>query len=312
MKTILITDNLFVLPEHEQRLRDAGYAITRLDKLRATEEELCDAIKGKTGYLIGGLEKATDKVIEAADELEAIVVPAIGYKTFLPAWKLATEKGIAVANTPDAPTQEVSEWAVTAALMMNRHFLDLGRVGKEQFMVTKGVEGQKIGIVGLGRTGARIAEMLQVFRPASINYYSRQRKPEIEQRLNIVQNELNEVLAQSDIIFVCITGDETTRDFISAKELATIKQDALLVSYMHSGVINESALLKSLKQRRFRAISDWPMSDEFDELPLSHWYCMNASNTITEAGVRLFSDMAVSSMLNLLENGKDKNRVNSL
>jgi len=309
MKT-LITDSLFVLPEHEQRLRDVGYDIVRLDKPRATEEELCEAIKGKVGYIIGGLERVTDKVIEAADGLEAIVVPAIGYKTFLPAWKLATQKGIAVANTPDAPTQEVSEWAVTAALMMNRHFLDLGRVGKEQFMVTRGIEGQDVGIIGLGRTGTRIAEMLQVFKPASISYYSRFDKPEAEQRLSLKQKDLHEVLNQSDIVFMCITGDETTRGFMGAKEFAAIKKDALLVSYMHPGVIDEDALLEALRQRHFRAISDYPMGEAFDELPLSHWYCMNSTNTVTKAGVKLFSDMAVNSMLNLLEDGKDQNRVN--
>jgi phosphoglycerate dehydrogenase-like enzyme len=154
-------------------------------------------------------------------------VPAIGYKTFLPAWKLATEKGIAVANTPDAPTQEVSEWAITAALMMNRHLLELGRAGKDQFMVTKGIEGQKVGIVGLGRTGTRIAEMLQVFRPASVSYYSRQRKTEVEQRLGLAQKELAEVLGQSDIIFLCVTGDEDTHNFMGAQEFAAVKEDAL-------------------------------------------------------------------------------------
>lgn len=310
MKTILITDDLFVLPEHEQRLRDAGYDIMRLNRPRATEEELCKAIQGKTGYIIGGLERVTDKVIEAADKLEAIVVPAIGYKTFLPAWKLAAEKGIAVANTPDAPTQEVSEWAITAALVMNRHFLELGRVGKEQFMVTKGIEGQNVGIIGLGRTGTRIAEMLQVFRPTSINYYSRQSKPELEQRLGLERKELAETLSQSDIIFICVTGDESTHNFIGAKEFAAIRQDALFVSFMHPGVIDESALLAALKQKRFRAISDWPMGDAFNELPFSHWYCMNATNTLTEAGIKLFSDMAVASMLNILKDGRDQNRVN--
>jgi len=310
MKTILITDSLFVLPEHEQRLRDAGYEIMRLDKPRAAEEELCEAIKGKIGYIIGGLEKVTDKVIETADELKAIVVPAIGYKTFLPAWRLTTEKGIAVANTPDAPTQEVSEWAVAAALMMNRHFLELGRAGTEQFMVTKGIEGQKVGIIGLGRTGKRIAEMLQVFKPASINYYSRHGKLEIEQQLHIKRQELHEVLSQSDIIFVCVTGDETTHGFIGSEEIAAIKRDALVVNYMHPGVVDEDALFEALKRQHIRAISDYPMSDRFNELPLSHWYCMNASNTITEAGVRLFSDMAVDSMLNLLKDGTDPNRVN--
>lgn len=310
MKTILITDNLFVLPEHEQRLRDAGYEVMRLNKLRATEEELCEAIRGKTGYILGGLERVTETVIEAADKLEAIVVTATGYKTFLPGWQLATKKGIAIANTPDAPTQECSEWAVTAALMMNRHFLELGRVGNEQFMVTEGLEAQKIGIIGLGRTGTRIAEMLQPFRPAGISYYSRHRKVEVEHSLGVEYQSLEELLDQSDIIFLSLYGDESTHHFMSKPQFDKIKKNALFVSYMHPGVIDEEALFEALKQQRFRAISDYPMQAKFNDLPLSHWYCMNASNTITKAGVKLFSDMAVGSILNLLKDGADQNRVN--
>ncbi len=44
---ILITDSLFIFPENEKQLLDAGYEIERLNKLSATEEELCEAVKGK-------------------------------------------------------------------------------------------------------------------------------------------------------------------------------------------------------------------------------------------------------------------------
>ena len=53
--TILVTDNLFIFPEHEAKLREAGYEIERLDKPEATEEELIEAVKGKVGYILGGI-----------------------------------------------------------------------------------------------------------------------------------------------------------------------------------------------------------------------------------------------------------------
>jgi len=64
--SILITDTLFILPEHEQMIRDAGYEIERLATPTASEEELIRHIKGKVGYVLGGIEKVTDKVVEAA------------------------------------------------------------------------------------------------------------------------------------------------------------------------------------------------------------------------------------------------------
>src|SRR5882757_6273946 len=121
---ILITDSLFIFPEHEKLLNDAGYEIERLDKLSATEDELVEAIKDKVGYILGGIEKVTEKVIDAGDKLKAIIFTGIGYKDFIPAWEHATEKGIAIANTPNAPTHAVSEWAITMALAMNRGIFD--------------------------------------------------------------------------------------------------------------------------------------------------------------------------------------------
>jgi phosphoglycerate dehydrogenase-like enzyme len=306
---ILITDSLFIFPEHEARLREAGYTITRLDKPAASEEELCEAVKGKVGYIFGGIERVTEKVIDAADQLKAIAFTGIGYKTFIPAWEYATQKGIAISNTPSGPTQEVSEWAITACLMMNRNFLELGRAGKKQFEVTRGIEGQKVGIIGFGHTGQRIAEMLKVFRPASVSYYNRHRDEQKETELGVAYLPLNDLLAQSDIVFLCVAGD--AKGFMGDKEFQAMKQDALFVSFMHPGVVDEYALLHALQQGRIRAISDYPMKETgFDELPLERWYCMNGTNTITHAGAKLMSDMATQSLLNLLNTGDDQYRVN--
>lgn len=140
MSRILITDTLFFFEEHEQMLKEAGYEVERLEKPDSTEEELAEALKGKVGYLLGGIEHVTEKVIDAATELKVIGFTGIDYTGMIPAWEYATKKGIAITNTPSGPTSEASEWAVTAALIMNRHFLKLGRVNPaKKFLVTEGV-----------------------------------------------------------------------------------------------------------------------------------------------------------------------------
>ena len=74
MMKLLITDSLFIFPEHEKRLQDAGFEITRLDNPEATEAELIEAIKGKDAYILGGIEKVTAPVIAAADQLKIIAL----------------------------------------------------------------------------------------------------------------------------------------------------------------------------------------------------------------------------------------------
>lgn len=304
---ILITDSLFIFPEHEKMLTDAGYEIERLDKPEATEEELIEAVKGKVGYILGGTEKITNKIIDAADGLKAIVFTGIGYKDFIPNHEYVIQKVIEIANTPDGPTHAVAEWAVTMALAMSRNIFDLGRAGEKKFMKSKGLENQKIGIVGLGRIGREITEMLKPFKTQEISYWSKNQKDVS----GLKYSELGNLLKESDVVFVCVSKD-AGENFVGEKELAQMKDGALLVSFMHPGAIDEEAMLKELKTGRIRAVSDYPMkNEEFKNLPMSNWYCFNASNAFnTQASLKLTSDMATQSMINLLKTGEDKNRVN--
>lgn len=310
MKSILVTDSLFIFPEHEQQLKDAGYEVARLDKPEASEEELCEAVKGKVGYILGGIEKVTDTVIDAADQLEAIVFTGIGYKGMIPGWKRATEKGIAIGNVPDGPTQSVAEWSIAAALIMTRGFLELARTGDKQFLTTTGLEGQVVGIIALGRIGGRIAEMVQPFRPKEVLYYSTHRHEDKEQTLGLTYGEMDEVLREADVVFLCVT-DDVDKPFFARKQFDQMKQGALLVSFMHTGIIDPDALFETLKSGKIRAISDYPMDDRFEGFPLSTWYSFNISNAFnTLAMLKLTSDRATQCLLNLLATGKDEERVN--
>lgn len=307
---ILITDSLFILPEHEARLKEAGFNLTRFNKAKASEGELCQAVQDKVGYILGGVEQVTEKVIDAANKLKVISVAAIGYPVFIPAWEYALQKGIAVTYTPDGPTQEVAEWAVTASLMMSRQFLDLGRVSQNsQFIVTKGIEGQSIGIIGLGRIGSRIADMIRSFRPKDIFYYSLHRHEDTESEMGLKYSALEDLLGVSDVIFVCLPDE--AQNFITSKELDKIKKGALLVNITHPGIIVEDDLYQSLQNGSIRAISDYPMGEKFASLPLTNWYCMNTSNTVTEAGVKLMSDTVTSSIINFLATGDDQYRIDA-
>jgi lactate dehydrogenase-like 2-hydroxyacid dehydrogenase len=307
MKSILITDSLFILPEHEEKLRGAGFEIERLDKPKATEEEIINAIKGKEGYILGGVETLTDKIIDEADSLKAIVFTGIGYKDFIQNHEYVTSKGIAIANTPDAPTHAVAEWAVTMALAMNRNIFDLGRAGEKKFMTSKGIENQNVGIVGLGRIGKEIAKILQPFRPASISYFSKHKHDDSQ----IEYKELNNLLNSSDIVFLCVSKD-AGKNYFGKEQLSQMKDGSLFVTFMAENIIDEEALLAELKTGRIRGVSDHPIhNEESSNLPMGTWYCFNASNAFnTTTEIKLCSDMATESMINLLTTGEDKNKVN--
>ncbi len=307
---ILVTDSLFIFDEHVKKLEAAGYEVERLDKPEATEEELCKAVKSKVGYVLGGIEKVTDKVIDAADELKAIVFTGIGYKSFIPAWEFATKKNIAIGNVPDGPTQPVAEWSVAAALVMNRGLFELAAPDGKTFLTTSGLEGQTIGIIALGRIGGRIAEMVQPFRPATTLYYSTHRHEDKEKSLGLKFTELDTLLQKSDVVFLCVP-DEVGHNFFTADHFANMKDGALLVSFMHSNIIDVGALYGALKGGKIRAISDYPMDERFNKFPQSTFYSFKASNAFnTQQSLKFTSDKATQALINLLSTGKDENRVN--
>lgn len=311
MKQVLVTDSLFIFPEHEQQLRNAGFDVVRLNKPEATEEELREAVKGKIGYILGGVEKVTDAVINSADSLKAVVFTGIGYKSFIPGWKLATEKGIAIGNTPDGPTQAVAEWSLAAALAMNRGLFELGSPEGKTFLTTPGIAGQTVGIIALGRIGGRIAELLQPFKPAKSLYYSTHRHPDKEKQLGLQFTEMDKLVSQSDIVFLCVPGDEVEDKFFNVDYIANMKQNALLVSFADSHIIDVDALYNALSSGKVRAISDYPMGGRFQAFPKSTFYSFKGSNAFNaQASLKYTSDKATEVLINLLTTGQDNNRVN--
>jgi lactate dehydrogenase-like 2-hydroxyacid dehydrogenase len=306
-----VTDSLFIFDEHVKQLEAAGFEVERLDKPEATEEELVEAIKGKVGYILGGIATITQPVIDAADELKVITFTGIGYKGHIPVWEAATEKGITITNTPDGPTQAVAEWSLAATLLMTRGLLQIGPTGNKEFLTTTGIENQTVGIIGMGRMGQRIAEMLQPFKPKEIIYSSLHQHAEAESKLNIRYVEQSELLAASDIIYVCVSID-AGMDYIGESDLKQLHDGALIVSFSDTGIVNEDVLLAELQTGRLRAAFDKPANNkELAELPLDVWFNQhgsNAFNTYTE--LKLTSDTATQSIINILKTGQDKYKVN--
>ncbi len=308
-KTILITDSLFIFPEHEEILKRAGYEIKRLDKPAATEDELVEAVKGKIGYILGGIEKITDKVIEAADELKVIVFTGSDWRQFIPGHALAASKGIAIANAPGANTYAVAEYTVALMLAMTRNLFELGRTGKTNFQVRPSLKELTIGIIGMGNIGSKVALMLKGLGAGKIIYWSPHQKPEVERQTGATFTDLDNLLKVGDIVTLHFSK-EAGDDFIDSKKLALMKDGALLVNCGFTGAIDKDALLAELKAGRLRAAHDDPLGKEFDELPLGIWFNSNSHTAFNTHEANLTaSNMAVESMINLLSTGRDQYKV---
>jgi phosphoglycerate dehydrogenase-like enzyme len=245
------------------------------------------------------LDYAPDKIIAAAREATCLLCPApypdIPEKVIngLPNLKLiqvigagydkidiaaAARAGIPVANTPGLNTSAVAELALAAIIALQRGIaygdkeIKAGRYQQGREIIfergTSEVGGSRWGIVGLGRIGARLAEMGR-FLGAEVAYYSRRRKaPEEESRLGVVFRPFEELLAQSDVVIVCVALTGETKGMIGRREMAMMKPGAILVNVARGGIVDDAALAEALARGHLGgAVLD---TFETEPLPADH------------------------------------------
>ncbi len=309
-KKVLVTDSLFIFQEHIDKLEAANCSVERLDKPAASEEELIEAIKGKHGYILGGIEHVTDKIIAAADCLEALVFTGTDWLHFVPGHEEATKKGIAVSNCPGANALAVAEFALALMLSMQRNLFELGRTGDKSFQTCKSLLNSRVGLIGLGTIGATVAKMLKGIGVADVSYFSRERKPNIEKEIGIKYMELNDLLKHCDVISLH-ASKAAGAGYIGKAQLAQLPDGALIIDTSFHGAIEEEALFNELSKKRLRAAADHLPRDDFKTLPLDAFYYSNASTAYnTSDANKKASDIATDSMINLLNGKEDRYVVN--
>ena len=168
--------------------------------------------------------------------------------------KAAAERGIPVSTTPggasNAPTAELG-WAL---LMMCARDLAkaerLARAGKwhdgiEQMEV---LEGKRLGILGLGKLGTRVAGYARAFG-MEVVAWSQNLTPEKAEAGGAKYVTKDELLATSDFISIHLALSDRTRGLIGAAELAKMKKSAILVNTSRGPIVDEAALIAALKNR---------------------------------------------------------------
>jgi phosphoglycerate dehydrogenase-like enzyme len=309
--TILITDTLFISPKYVKKLEAAGFAVERNPNGQLPEAELIKAIKGKVGYIIGGTESVTDAVIKAADQLKIIAFTGTDAQSFIPAYASATEKGIAVTNTPGTTTFPVAEFTLTLMLMMLRRTLELGGPGQESFKTTQSLADVHIGLVGLGRIGTEVARMLTTLGAAKVSYWNRHRKLETEKNLGIAYLPLKELFAECHVISNHIAS--TAGELITADLLNATKTDVLFINTGAGNTYNLDALYNLLHAKKARAAFDiHGVTDErYKALPLADWYVTNGNTGFnTQQMLDSTSAMATQSVINVITTGDDTHIIN--
>lgn len=215
-------------------------------KRKLTEAEALELLgKHKPIGMIAGVEPLTAKVLEAASShLKFISRCGIGMDSV----DLAAAKrfGIEVTNTPDAPSQAVAELAVALMLDVLRKVSEADRqlrAGKWQALMGRLLGDKTVGVVGLGRIGARVAKICAGFGCAVLGYDP----VESAGAPGVDKVELDELLAESDVVTLHVPMSEDNRHLIGWDQLAKMKKGGILINASRGGLVDEAALAGALK-----------------------------------------------------------------
>lgn len=168
----------------------------------------------------------------------------------------ATERRILVCNTHGgeggASTSEMA-WALLLAAARDLAKADRGvRAGQWHEGLRAGtvLEERRLGLVGLGRLGTRMAGYGKAFG-MDVVAWSQNLTPERAAEAGARYVSKEELFSTSDFISIHVVLSDRTRKLIGAADFARMKPTAILVNTSRGPILDEAALIEALEQRRF-------------------------------------------------------------
>jgi phosphoglycerate dehydrogenase-like enzyme len=141
------------------------------------------------------------------------------------------------------------------------------REGGWQSTVGMTLSGKTLGLLGLGRTGKRMAEYAKVFGMEVIAW-SQNLTEDTAAAVGARRVEKSALFQQSDVVSIHLVLSDRTRGLVGGTELALMKPDAFLVNTSRGPIVDERALIAALQAGRIAGAG----LDVFDiePLPLDH------------------------------------------
>ncbi|HQR13604.1 MAG TPA: D-glycerate dehydrogenase [Nitrospira sp.] len=234
-----------------------------------------DAVKTGLREADAAICTLTDRVdasiLAEATRLKILANYAVGYNNIDLA--AATARGIVVTNTPDVLTDSTADltWALLLAVAR--------RVAEGDAYVRSGdwsgwaptqmlgtdVAGKTLGIVGMGRIGQAVAQRATGFN-MRIRYTSRTATVLEQLPSQWESRALPELLRESDFVSLHVPLNNATHHLIGAPQFALMKPTAFLINTARGPVIDETALVDALLQRRLAGAG----LDVFEQEPAFH------------------------------------------
>jgi len=221
-------------------------------------DDLLAAISGADAVIVSAHTVIDAAVMDRVPGLKVIARTGIGYDNI--DVEAATERGIVVCTTPDAPTRSTAEHTVALMLAVAKRIPQaqaaLRTGGRDFFAAHRGVElaGRTLGLVGAGRIGRTVAGVASGLG-MEVLAYDPIADPGALRAAGIASaHTLGELIEDADVVSLHapLTGD--TRRMIGGPVIERMKPEAILVNTARGGLIDHDALVGALEDGAFSGV----------------------------------------------------------
>ncbi|MCR5810928.1 MAG: phosphoglycerate dehydrogenase [Lachnospiraceae bacterium] len=261
--------------------------------------------------------------MEFSENLYAIARAGAGVNN-IPLQKCA-EKGIVVFNTPGANANGVKELVFAGMLLASRDIVegvnwvrankakeDIAKIAEKEKKKFAGTElqGKKLGIIGLGAIGVRVANAavslgMDVY--GYDPYVSVDSAWHLSRKITHVLN-VDDIYKNCDFITVHVPLLDSTKHMIGKEAISKMKKGVILVNMARDQLVDEEAVVASIEAGKIRRyVSDFPNSTVAGKKGCITTPHLGASTEESEINC---AKMAVDQLRDYLENGNIRNSVN--
>ncbi len=233
-------------------LRDAAELRLWEEELPPDPDQLDVLLDGADGALTLLTDRIDGAVLDRHPGLKVVSNFAVGFDNV--DVDAATERGVAVCNTPNVLNDATAEMAFTLMTAAARRVVEAADYVRDDRWKTWGptlllgqdLTNATLGIVGFGRIGRKLARMVSGF-DMEVLVHDVYQDPSAEAEFGVKYVSLDELLVRSDYVSLHVLLNEDTRHMISTDQFARMKSTAVLINAARGPVVDTDALVHALE-----------------------------------------------------------------
>ena len=235
------------------RLRERCDVTVHENEFGIPRGELLEVVRGRDALITMLTEKVDAELLAASGpQLKMVANHAVGFDNIdVPA---CSQAGVLATNTPDVLTETTADTAFALIMAAARRLGEGERFLRARtpwiwgplMMLGQDVHHKTIGVVGFGRIGQAVARRAKGFGMTVLYTDAVQLPAEVEAETGARRVELDELLAQADVISIHTNLTPETRHLFGREQFAKMKPTAVLVNTSRGPVVDEEALAEAL------------------------------------------------------------------